>query len=86
MDKKSLFKLAIVNELLGEELHKIPINNILDNKFSCQIKNARKATNSLTGRFDELFGFKVAEAFGDFCGQVNKAIDDAINTIDDVSV
>jgi hypothetical protein len=83
MDKGDLFKLAVLNELLGEELHKVPTDTMLDNAFICKIKNARKATNSLTNSFDFMFGFKTAEVFGNFCEEINKAVDDAIKFIDE---
>lgn len=86
MTKSDSFKLAILNDLLGDELHKIPLSQILDNSAKCKIKNGMKSTNSLSSYFDEVFGFKTAEVFGDFCIQINKVIDEAIKSVEEISI
>jgi len=85
MEKSDLFKLAILNELLGEELHKVELSKILDNDAICKLRNGMKATNSLTGFFDKIFGFKTAEVFGNFCEQINSVVDDAIKVVNNES-
>ena len=84
IEKEDLFKLAILNDLIGGEVHKIPLERILDNNERCKFKNLQKSTNSLSKYFDEKFGFEVSEVFGGFCDQLNQVIDDAIKTIGEI--
>jgi len=82
----NLIKLAILNDLLGQELANISIKDLLDNNLKCKLKNGIKSSNSISAYFDEMFSKnkKSAEQFGEMCDILKEAVDNFIKKHKDV--
>lgn len=78
MEQIELYNLIIYNDLLEAELHSIPINKFLDNDLRCKLRNAIKATQSLSNKFAEMFENQKQdiEYFGKLADNIKKSIDD----------
>ena len=80
--KTTLFKIAILNDLLGTELSKINVKNIEDNNVQCKLKNMVKSSDVATKFFDNIFEVDISVEFGDFCDQINGIIDNSLNLLE----
>lgn len=77
-DTIELYNLIIYNDMLEAELHGIPLNKLLDNDLHCKLKNAIKATKSLTNKFAEMFEIQNQDMdyFGKLADNIKDSIDD----------
>lgn len=72
-----LYNLIIYNDMLETELHDIPLEYLLDNDLHCKLKNAIKATKSLTNKFAEMFEEQKQDIdyFGKLADNIKESID-----------
>ena len=76
------FKIAVLNDLLGIELHNINIKGILNPEVQSKFRNLKKSTDKFSGFSDEVFKQEdIQEEFGNFCDKINELIDNFINEI-----
>jgi hypothetical protein len=80
--KKSLFKIAILNDLLDLELTEIKINNILDPVVNSKLRNLKKSTKEISKLTDNIFSDpEIQNIFGDFCDNLNLNIENDLKNI-----
>lgn len=83
MNKQSIYKIAILNDLIGLELSNIDINNILDPKAKLKLKNLKKSSDIFTEFTDEIFSHQeIQEAFGEYCDHINEIIDEKLKILE----
>ena len=83
MTSKTIYKIAILNDLLGLELSKIDIDRIIDPKMKSKLKNMKRTTDIFTEYVDELFkDQEVQETFGEFCDNINDTIEEKLKIIE----
>lgn len=80
--KKSLFKIAILNDLLDLELTEINIKNILNPEINSKLRNLKKSTKNISNMTDLIFSESdIQEIFGDLSDKINLVINNEINNI-----
>lgn len=80
--KKSLFKIAILNDLLDLELTEINIKNILNPEINSKLRNLKKSTKNISNMTDLIFSDSdIQEIFGDLSDKINLVINNEINNI-----
>ena len=83
MTSKTIYKIAVLNDLLGLELSKIDIDRVIDPKMKSKLKNMKRTTDIFTEYVDELFkDQEVQETFGEFCDRVNNTIEEKLKIIE----
>lgn len=81
-ENQTIFKIAILNDLLGGELAKIKIEQVVNPEFKSKLRNLQKSTVIFTKFTDDLFKeFKTQEVFGELCDQVDLKINETIKPI-----
>jgi ribosome recycling factor len=77
-----IFKIAVLNDLIGLELAKIDIKNIVNSEAQSKLRNLKKSTSIFTKWCDETFRQdNVQEAFGDFCDQIDEVIEEHLKVL-----
>lgn len=80
--KKTLFKIAILNDLLDLKLTEIKVENVLNPIIKSKLRNLKKSTKETSKMMDEIFSDPdIQSVFGEFCDNLNIIIDDKINEI-----
>lgn len=81
---RSIYKIAVLNDLIGLELSKINIKNINNPEAQSKLRNLKKSSDIFTKFTDESFKvLAIQEAFGDFCDTINELIDEQIKQIEE---
>ena len=72
-----LYNLIVYNDMLETELLDVPLEHLLDNDLKCKLKNAMKATKSLTDKFAEMFNEQNQDIdyFGELADNIKEHID-----------
>lgn len=79
---KSVLKIAILNDLIGIELSKMNINQIIDPIAKSKMRNLKKTTDIITNFVDNKLKIgRTQEIFGELCDQINDIIDDKIGDV-----
>lgn len=82
IENQTIFKIAILNDLLGGELAKIKVDKVVNPEFQSKLRNLQKSTVIFTKFTDDLFKeFKTQETFGYFCDNIDEMINEAIKPI-----
>lgn len=82
IENQTIFKIAILNDLLGGELAKIKVEKVVNPEFQSKLRNLQKSTTIFTKFTDDLFKeLKTQETFGYFCDNVDEMINNAIKPI-----
>lgn len=82
IENQTIFKIAILNDLLGGELAKIKIDKVVNPEFQSKLRNLNKSTVTFTKFTDDLFKeLKTQETFGEFCDNIDEMINNAIKPI-----
>lgn len=82
IENQTIFKIAILNDLLGGELAKINIEKVVNPEFQSKLRNLNKSTVVFTKFTDQLFKeLKTQETFGYFCDNIDEMINNAIKPI-----
>ena len=77
-----IFKIAVLNDLIGLEVAKIDIKNIVNPEAQSKLRNLKKSTDVFTKWCDEAFKQGgVQEAFGSFCDQIDETIEDHLKVL-----
>jgi hypothetical protein len=80
--KKTLFKIAILNDLLDLELTEIKIDNILDPIIKSKLRNLKKSTKEISKLMDSIFSEPdIQNVFGDFCDKINLNVEKELTEI-----
>lgn len=84
MTSKQFYKIAILNDLLGIELHSIDLENILNPEAKSKLRNLKKSTDVFTKFVDNSFKDeegKIHEEFGELCDEINNIIENILKEI-----
>lgn len=82
IENQAVFKIAILNDLLGGELAKIDIDHVINPEFKSKLRNLQKSTTIFTKFTDDLLKeIKTQEIFGDFCDNIDEMINNAIKQV-----
>lgn len=80
--KKTLFKIAILNDLLDLELTNISIDNIVDPIIKSKLRNLKKSTTITSKLIDDIFKEDdIQLVFGDYCDSINDIINNKISEL-----
>jgi len=82
IENQTIFKIAILNDLLGGELAKIKIDQVINPEFQSKLRNLQKSCTIFTKFTDDLFKeMKTQETFGEFCDQIDEVVSSIINPV-----
>ena len=78
----SIFKIAILNDLLNAELTKIDIPKVINPEVQAKLRNMKKSTDIFLSFTDKTFAeLETQETFGDFCDQIDELINEQLKQI-----
>jgi len=81
-EKLSIFKLAVLNDLIGVELSNMGIEDMIDPRAKCTYKNLKKSSDVFTKFTDDILkDTKLQELFGDYYDFINELIDNKLKEI-----
>lgn len=81
-DNLSIFKIAILNDLLNAELTKIDIPKVINPEVQAKLRNMKKSTDIFVSFIDRTFAeIRTQETFGEFCDNIDELINEQLKPI-----